>query len=112
MLANGCKSFATPANQGRVGRVNDAHGCRKRTRQGWTQELGVYQGSPLGDDAPGTYTSAEDNQILDFLDQPLADRLKCPKLTRGTATYADPCRGVTPRNKQEYEEVSIEQCMS
>ena len=112
MLANGCKNFATPANQGSVRRVNDAHGCRKRSRQSRAQELGIYEGAPLGDDAPRSNPSTEDNQILDFLDEPLADQLKHPKLRRASATYLDPYCGPHHPNKQGSEEVSIEQCIS
>jgi len=108
MLPNGSKKLATPANQRSAGQLNDAHGCRKRSRQSWTQKLGIYEGSPLGDDAPGRDTSAEDNQILDFLDEPLADDLKRPNFRRGSTTHPDPCFGTSSRNKQGSEEVSKE----
>lgn len=106
MLPNGSKKLATAANQGSAGQLNDAHGRRKRSRQSWTQELGIDEGSPLGDDAPGRNPSAEDNQILDLLDERLANCLKRPKLWRGSTTYLDPCCGISPRNKQGSEEVS------
>ena len=112
MLPNGSKKFATAANQTSARQLNDAHGCRKRSRQSWTQKLGIDEGPPLGNDASGRNPSAEDNQILDLLDEPLANDLKRTELWRGSTTYPDPCCGISPRNEQGSEEVSIELCMS
>ena len=113
MFVNGVKDFATATHRGGSRRLYDSDGCRERSYPIRTQELGIYQSSPFGDDIAGSDSRSEDDQVLDLLDEPLVDGRKQRGWRTETAlTRSDACTRSSSGHKESRGEVSGELCIS